>query len=329
MKLTLLRLATLYFDPAPKRAINWAIQSDNVELKVLGSWDLDGKLRVLVAGITELPGCPDVDDENSVIVPLEARTATEASIEAFANLVSIGEMCSRSISSPTPWVALIPEDPDAFTWLESKNGIAQSTSVESRFYFSTESDVLQELMKDRLQGVALLSEALSHTHPTGQFHEFVRLFELAFATASTQLVAPLALFLSGNGQGYVEDETRHWLAKLRHQVTHADLQRQSRFVLASEIRPVLTRVQQAAFDVLFNKTDWHSSTTTRRDLWKPMAFVGTPDNGTLVIRQGSTPTQVSQLIDGFGSYPIDLSAGISPVPQNWWCKLPAKREQEQ
>ena len=319
MKLTLLRLATLYFDPAPQREINWAIQTNDVELKVLGSWKPEGKLRLLVAGITALSSCPDVDDRNSVIVPIEARKITEATIEAFANLVSIGEMCSRSISSPTPWVAFIPEDADASAWLEGKNGIAQSTSTESRFRFSTESKILQELLKDRLEGVALLSEALSHTHPTGQFHEYIRLFELAFATASAQLVAPLAHFLIGNRQSYTETETRYWLTELRHQATHADLQQQSRFILASEIRPILTRVQQAAFDVLFNKTDWHASTTTRRNLWRPMAFVGTPDSRTLVIRQGSTPTQVSQLIDGFGSYPIDLSAGLSPVPQNWWC----------
>ena len=328
MEFTLLRLATLYFDPAPQREVNWAIQSDDVELNVLGTWMLEGKLRLLVAGVTTLTGCPDVDDENSVIIPIEARTATEATIEAFANLVSIGEMCSRSISSPTPWAALIPEDAEASAWLEGKNGIAQNTSVESRFRFSTESETLQELLKDRLQGVALLSEALSHTHPTGQFHEFVRLFELAFATASTQLVAPLALFLAGNRQGYTEAETKHWLTELRHQATHADLQQQSKFVLASEIRPVLTRVQQAAFDVLFNKTEWHTSTPTRRKLWKPMAFVGAPDSKTLDVQQGSTPTQVSQFIDGFGSYPIDINSGISPIPQNWWCKLPAERKQE-
>jgi hypothetical protein len=113
MKLTLLRLATLYFDPAPQREINWTIQTNDDELKVLGSWKPEGKLRLLVAGITALSSYPDVDDRNSVIVPIEARKITEATIEAFANLVSISEMCSRSISSPTPWVAFIPEDADA------------------------------------------------------------------------------------------------------------------------------------------------------------------------------------------------------------------------
>jgi hypothetical protein len=113
MKLTLLRLATLYFDPAPQREVNWAIQTNDDELKVLGSWKPEGKLRLLVAGITALSSYPDVDDRNSVIVPIEARKIPEATIEDFANLVSIGEMCSRSISSPTPWVVFIPEDADA------------------------------------------------------------------------------------------------------------------------------------------------------------------------------------------------------------------------
>jgi len=325
MKLKLIRLATLYFNPAVKSEINWTIQSDNVELQILGSWRLESKLRLLVAGVMDLPSCPDVDDNNSIIVPAEARIATEAAIEAFANLISIGEMCSRSISSPMPWVGLIPDNADTSVWLEGKNGIAQSTTVESRFRYPTGSETLQVLLNDRLQGVALLSEALSHKHPTGQFHEFIRLFELAFATASIQLVSPLASFLSENGQGYTEAETKYWITELRHQATHADLQRQSKFVLASEIRPILTRVQQAAYDVLFNKTDWHLSNIGRRDLLDPMAYIGAPDSRTLHIRQGSTPTQVSQLIDGFGSYPIDLSNRIPPVPLDWWCKLPVIR----
>ncbi len=165
MEFTLLRLATLYFDPAPQREVNWAIQSDDVELNVLGAWMLEGKLRLLVAGVTTLKGCPDVDDENSVIIPIEARTATEATIEAFANLVSIGEMCSRSISSPTPWAALIPEDAEASAWLEGKNGIAQNTSVESRFRFSTESETLQELLKDRLPPLPGKMSPLSIANP--------------------------------------------------------------------------------------------------------------------------------------------------------------------
>lgn len=328
MKLKLLRLATLYFNPAPNKGVTYSIQSDEVGLRILDTSELDGKLRLLVGAVVPLSTYPDLNAENSVIIPNDAQRAAETAIETFANLVSIGEMCSRSISSPTPWVVLLPQDDVASSWLENKNGIAQSTSLETWFRFPIESDVLQALTRDRLQGAALLSEALSYTHPTGQLHEYVRVFELAFRTASTPLVVPLACFLSGNSQGYTEDEVKHWITTVRPQATHADLQQQSKFVLAAEVRPIISRVRQAAFDVLFNKAEWHNPTTTRRDLWKPMAFVGTPDKKTWVITQGSTPIQESQLIDGFGSYPIDLSAGISPIPDDWWCKQPSKHMKE-
>jgi hypothetical protein len=328
-KLNLLRLVTLYLDPTPKSTPDWTVQSDDTDVRIIRSWEIDGKLRLLLGAVLPLKCLPDLDAANSIVVPEYARNAAETAIETYAHLVSIGEMCNCSISSPTPWVALLSEDDEARKWLESTNGILQTTRAETKFRFPISPEQLKALLPDRLEGAALLAEALAQSNPAGRFNEFIRVFEHAFRTSSVPLVRPLCAFLSGNGQGYSKDEVHNWITIVRHQTRHADLKNQPTFLLSADVRPYIPRVQQAAFDVLFNKATWHDTNSKRRSLWAPMAFVANEHGDQMVIAQGSTPTIQAQLIDGFGSYPIDLSAHISPVPAHWWCKLADKRTAEQ
>jgi hypothetical protein len=327
-KLSLLRLVTLYLDPAPKSAPDWTVQSDDTQLKIIRSWEIDGKLRLLLGAVVPLIRLPDLDAANSIVVPKYARNAAETAIETYAHLISIGEMCRCSISSPTPWVALLSEDDEARKWLESTNGILQNTRAENTFRFPILAEQLKALLPDRLEGAALLAEALAQSNPAGRFNEFIRVFEHAFRTSSAPLVQPLSDFLSGNRQGYSKDEVHNWITVIRHQTRHADLKNQPKFLMSANVRPYIPRVQQAAFDVLFNKANWHHTNPKRRSLWAPMAFVANEHGDQMVIRQGSTPTIEAQLIDGFGSYPIDLSAHISPIPANWWYKLAEKHTAE-
>jgi len=328
MKMKLIRLATVSFTPAPAQAVDWTIVSAEVDLNILDSMVTENEcLRVLVGAEIVLNASPEVDTNNSVLIPEDERSKAESVIENFANVVSVGGMCGRYISSPQPWVALIPLDEEASSWFEDKNGISQNTSLDPSFRFSIDKEVLTVLLEDRANGVALLSEGLSQEHPTGQFHEFIRVLELAFKTAGASLVVPLSQFLEGNNQGYTEDEVNNW-KDIRDQATHADLQWQPKFALSDKVLPVITRVRQAAFDVLFNKADWHDLSTQRRDLWKPVAFVGPPDAVSVVIQRGSTPTLETQLFDGFGSYPVDLSSSEMAIPDDWWCKQAAKQESE-
>ncbi len=326
-KLSLLRLVTLYLDPAPKSTPDWTVQSDDTQLKIIRSWKIDGKLRLLLGAVVPLRCLPDLDS-NSVVVPEYARNAAETTIETYAHLISIGEMCRCSISSPTPCVALLSEADEARKWLESTYGILHNTRAENTFRFPIPPEQLKALLPDRLDGAALLAEALAQSNPAGRFNEFIRVFEHAFRASSAPLVQPLYDFLSGNAQGYSHAEVRNWITVVRHQTRHADLKNQPTFLLSAEVRPYIPRVKQAAFDVLFNKAIWHDISVKRRSSWAPMAFVANTHGDQMVIAKGSTPTVEAQLIDGFGSYPVDLSAGISPIPANWWCKLSDKHTAE-
>ena len=178
-------------------------------------------------------------------------------------------------------------------------------------------DVLDSLV-DRLDGVALLAEATAHGHLVGQFHEYVRLFERAFALGSSKLCNPLARFLKDANQGYTHAEVRKWLIDLRHPATHAD-QRES-FVLEGDIRPVIHRIEQAAYEVLFNKKAWRNSSFARRTVWCPTAKLVSADPLQHEVVAQNACTLTAQLLDHYGSYPLDLTAGIDTLPQGWWAK---------
>jgi hypothetical protein len=265
----LLRFALLTFDPPPENWREWRLRADGARIQTEWARELEAdKLSVLVIAETDLSERPVVNEDGLVIIPEGPLKRAEAMIETSANLVAVSERCKRSISSPVPAVAFLPEDEATRAWLDGTSGIFRSGSgIVSVGGFRVDSDTTLELTSDRPDGAALLAEALSHDHPTGMFHELLRVFERAFRLTSSALVTPLAEFLEGADMGYSQAEVERWPTELRHPATHAD-QRAS-FVLESDIRPDIPRMMQAAYEVLFNKDSWRTTSTQRREVWHP------------------------------------------------------------
>jgi hypothetical protein len=173
-------------------------------------------------------------------VPQGPLKQLETLIETSANLIAVSERCKRSISSPIPSIAFLPEDRETREWLDSTDGILLTGSgILSMSGLRVDPDTIARMCSDRPDGAALLAEALAHDHPTGTFHELLRVFERAFTLSSKQLVTPLADFLAGADMGYTKAEVERWLTLLRHPATHAD--KRAEFVLESDIRPVIPR----------------------------------------------------------------------------------------
>ena len=80
----------------------------------------------------------------------------------------------------------------------------------------------------------------------------MRLFERAFARPAKLLTHPLAAFLHPRF-GYDEAELGKWFDELRDPATHADARKE--VLLERDVRPVIDRMERAAFDVLLNKAD--------------------------------------------------------------------------
>lgn len=280
---------------------------------------------LLIEAVAELKELPIADDQGCWIVPSEPRLMCEKAIEHISNLISVLEGCSRSVMSPVPCLALEHINKTERELLESGNGI-QSNAVPTDSGFRmpiARSQKVLDALSDRMNGVALLSEAYSGGGESSRYREFVRFFELAFKMPSSNLGKKLTQFLSQSPMGYTRQEIDAWL-NLRDPHSHADFQKSKVIAVATDIRQYLLRMEQACLDVLFNKRDWMDRSRTRRVVWTPEA-ISTSATGGLIVREGAT--SVSMLFrsyDEFGVFPRDLNAMIiDGLSENLYCKFVA------
>jgi len=162
----------------------------------------------------------------------------------------------RTILSPHPSVALLPEGDNERKWIEESTGIISKRSAVPDAIFRIElNEKMLECLSDRLDGVALLAEMLSHTHSTGKYHELIRFFECAFQLSPTKMDKKLSQFLRKSGLGYDRDEVKTWL-EIRNAATHADRKNDKNFVVELDVTKFIPRMEQAAYDVLLNKVKW-------------------------------------------------------------------------
>jgi hypothetical protein len=162
--------------------------------------------------------------------------------------------------------------------------------------------------------VALLAEALSQDHAGGRFRDLVRVFERAFRQTGETLRYSLSRFLDGTVFAYTEKEVQHWI-RIRNRVSHAD--QGSHVLLEKDVAWLVHRVEQAAYDVLLNKTTWKNKNTDRRSVWKPVAGTMSP-NGDRFMTRGQAATLLYHVYDPFRCFPLDLAVALKEYPETWW-----------
>ena len=118
---------------------------------------------LLVNAVTELKELPIKDDQRQVIVSSDRRIMCEDAIEHISNIISVLEGCARSVMSPIPCLALEHVTDSEREFLESSTRIQSNAALsESGVRMPIpKSDELLEAISDRMNGVALLSEAYS------------------------------------------------------------------------------------------------------------------------------------------------------------------------
>lgn len=262
-----------------------------------------------------------------VIVPTVEHEELESAIENIANLISVAIGARRYITSPSyPIAAIEPLDDEMKDFLNQAEGFLKRSDrryvVASGVYHQFDMQNNLNALSDRLDGIALMAEAVANTHATGRFREHIRLFERAFRRASSGLVAPLTGFLEAASLGYTEDEILKWM-HFRHLATHAD--NRPEFLTERQAVSVADRVEQAAFDILFNKANWRSNDTERRQLYRPKE--GTLSDGVNNVRvfftkeEGHEGLVAMSMLDDLGSFHISLVENLSfRLPDNVWAK---------
>ena len=324
----LLRIASAYFEPPPKGWDAWTLDLDDVHISTIPigrAPPVEGKLRLVLQAATEI-GFPEINGDGYVLLPKDKRLELEAGLETAANLLAVFGGCRRSLSSASPSVALVPDDDLEREKLESSKGILtdRAATISVLTQIPLEPQLLQGL-SDRLDGVALMAEALSHGLESGRFREYVRIFECGFGMAFSEVSRKLSQFLHPTF-GYTRAEIDAWV-RMRDPLTHADRRYSTEIIFDSDVRKVTQRMKQAAYDILLHKAVWHDRSRSRRALWSPPAAT-TSASTDLVIHRGSTPTMRFQLFDEFGVFPKDLQCHLSPPPTNWWCKFAGRTSTE-
>ena len=79
-------------------------------------------------------------------------------------------------------------------------------------------------------------------------------------------------------------------------------------------------MEQAALDVLFNKSRWREKSNERRNIWRPDSC-STSKEGKLIVRQDSSLSLLFRVYDEFWVYPKNLQASLSDTKENWYCKF--------
>lgn len=315
----LIRLGVLTFTPPAKNWVNKGSTIESVKLKIFGKRDYDEtKQSLLVTAEIPLKKIPVLSENKTLIVPEKERRMAEFALEVFGNLISVSEMCSRHISSPTwPAVVFVPENKSELDFLNTSNGIDYELQSRLGAKFSLQESLIKNPLLDRIDGMAMLSEAHSQNHSTGKLHEFVRFFERAFGLSSYKLVKAMTNFFSNTIYGYTELEIKHWIITLRDPATHAD--RGNPIVLESDVRPHIERIEQAVYDVLFNKIKWHDDSIQRRNFYVPIA--GTKGLDKPFVKIKSTPQMIGMVSDPFGVYPCNFDISLTELPKEWWIKI--------
>ena len=235
------------------------------------------------------------------------RRRAERAISTFAANLGIVAETSWTLSSPNPFLAVAASSEEDRETLHLAERIVLPPPQLAPAFLGTGLGVATDLLHltDRLDGVRLLGAAVSTTTGVARLHELFRLLENAFACAGERLVTPLERFLKSYPAwdlGYSSSEIQGWVTDLRNPGTHADLRRSKHVAFDSDVHAHLHRITQAAYDVLWNKTYWHSSNSDRTMRWTYRSAVS--HEGITLIDHAPI-MRLNAPLDHFGTWPLE------------------------
>lgn len=317
---SLVRLAVVTIHKTIENPSTWTLPHfADVEVGMLESGGIDDRTKMLLFAQVPMRYFPKVTADNLVVVPEQYRKKAEDVLTDVANLISVAEACRRELTTPVPVVAFKASTPAAEEWLLAKSGIdvpGEALALPTPLFgFDLDASTTAALA-DRLDGIALLAESLATRHASGRFHEFMRVFERAFALPAARLTDPLCAFLDQRFD-YSPIEIDGWI-QLRDPLSHADVR--PSFVTEVDLDLLINRVEQAAFDVVLNKAEWRTRSSERRQVWEPRTIVADRSGAVLTVTSSAIGQSLvgAAPIDAFSTFRLDEAAGFLNRPASWW-----------
>lgn len=264
------------------------------------------KFPVYVQATKKLEYKPKVTKEGAVVVNNKIRRQLEICIEKVADLLTLVTPSPRKIVSPMPCIFFHFENDNERKWLEEKKSVLYKRADKTHgIPVSTLSslDVTNYLpeLADRLDGVEIIAEAHNHTHMCGKFNQYFRLFERAFRVGNEKLVPLLQMFFKSLRYCYTPEEIQNWM-NIRNEIVHG--KGSFKRIGESYVTPYIQRIEQAAYDILMNKSLWNQSDTSRRKLWYPEVCSG---KNCLHVKVGNRDYSKFNVLDEHGVFPLDFN----------------------
>ena len=352
VRMQLIRLATVTLSrPAPQRLGRWTYTTTSgVAVAVLKpihgardvteepahepegltiewTYDSDESAILVQASTTFVVG--PLNGDREVVIPHATVALVDDAIREYADLLSVVHQCQRVIKSPSPCIGVRADDNTERELLDDAVGIAAPAVARPRVSLIPEPRPeagYHLLIADRLDGVAMLADAMSEGTSSARARELFRFFERAFRRGPADAGSRLAQFMStGEPTRRLSDEdVSHWFLTLRSRLTHAD--RQDEYARNRDVDPHLARMEVAAYDVLFNKRKWRDPDVSRRDPGLPLRGAIAPD-GAAVVAAGGTNVRGTWL-DPYGTFALDFRVTMD-LGKEWFDLMPRHRPAEQ
>ena len=296
----------------------------DVSLKTGSVTDFNSANKVLSLIATIKLDRSPIDADQLLGVPDRERRECEQTIERVSRIWALCNAIRIEIRTPSGvYVGFFAEHDEELKALKLTKG---GNSNNSKLILKgapplTEFD-WEIAFADRNEGVLLMSEGLNQTSFSGQFRDFIRLFENAFGMSTKQFKKKLLQCLNVE-LGYTSREIDHWVS-LRDPLSHADKINSSAILYEADVAPVIWRVRQAAYDILLNKKVWGDRNSERRLIWSPDCF-STNSADEFSIRVGAKRVGY-YMTDPFNVYSIMLGVTIRDISDNVVLFVPRNDE---
>lgn len=319
------RVVTVTLDE-PEKQFAFSLGRNAVQVEVK-SYIVDQQKPsgLLLIASTEVAEDVALDADSYVIVPEIQRRACEDAIMFAADLLSVFARTRRQVASAFPCVAFSDLSTIQLDRLNASKGIRPGNYFTAAPVapLAIDETTLVASLDDRALGLSSLADLHSMVSALGRYRELIRFFEYAFRRSAMRLPKVLAKFLAGTGMNYDREEIDGWM-KSRHGAMHGDRALTQRLVQDSDVRSLLPRMEQAAYDVLFNKKIWHDRSVDRRSVYVSPCATKDSRSTSLRLTQGKEANFLVKLYDDFDVFPRNYTVKLNPP--GWWFQPPVAQQ---
>jgi hypothetical protein len=322
----LVRLVHFEFGKSPNAWLQTLVFNiDGVKLWKLAQDEESAGKKMMIAAETSISNPPIVD--GVVHAPKVAREKCEEVIEYVANLIAVQANTTRKITSLHPCVVLHLENDADRQYVAGCKGMLVGGKTQSyRPYVGPDDLSKLVALYDRKEGFALLAEALNHNSSSGKYKDLIRLFENAFRMKHSKLAGRLVGFLD-NRMNYTRSEVSMWLS-LRNGSNHGERSKNPKLFFEADVKQFLPRMEQAAYDILFNKAKWHHDDILRNDIWRPSAYMAGRKPLQMSAEAGAQIDGIIMTADAYDVYGQGPMLVKDDFPEPWWpCPAVARGEE--